>query len=67
MDTFVDEESGDENHVDNSQAPLDDAPEDGPASEQAAKPTGRLPAHEKRQTNFTYTNCSHYSPASCFL
>jgi hypothetical protein len=68
MDTFVGEESADEDRVDKSQAPLDpleDVPEDGPAPDRRTKPTVRLPAHEKA-SNELYLH-EMFALFSCFL
>jgi hypothetical protein len=65
MDTFVDEESAEENHVDESQTPLEDVPEDDPAPERETKPTGRFPAHEKA-SNELYLH-ELLALFSCFL
>ncbi len=65
MDTSIDEESGDENHVDESHAPLDDVPEDGPTPEQETKRTGKLPAHETA-SNELYIH-ELFALLSCFL
>jgi hypothetical protein len=65
VDTFVDEESGDEKNADDSQAPLEDVPEDGPAPNQETKRTGRLPAHETA-SNELYRH-ELLALLSCFL
>jgi hypothetical protein len=65
VDTFVDEESGEENHGDDSQPPLEDMPEDGPAPDRETKPTGRLPAHGKA-SNELYLH-ELLALLSCFL
>jgi hypothetical protein len=65
MDALVDEGSGDENPVDDSQTRLEDVPEDGPAPEREIKPTGRLPGHEKA-SNELYLH-ELLALLSCFL
>jgi hypothetical protein len=64
-ETIIDEESGDENNLDGSQAPLGDVPEDGPTPNHEIKRTGRLSAHEK-VSNELYLH-ELLALISCFL
>lgn len=64
-DMTIDEESGDENNVDVSQASPGNVTEDGPAPESETDRTGRLPTHE-RASNELYLH-ELLALFSCFL
>ncbi|KAI9746625.1 MAG: hypothetical protein M1818_000339 [Claussenomyces sp. TS43310] len=64
-DTIVDEESGDENDLEVSQASLDDVPEDAPAPTADTKRIRRPPAHESA-SNELYAH-EVLALLSCFL